>query len=192
MTAPRDRSLNLCAVGLGQAGGLMAVEWHRRGYPVLVLNTAQSDLRGLTGRQAGVELPAQAVMDISVDGADGAGRDPAFGAHAVRVHSKAIVDAARTRLSGADAFVLMAGLGGGTGSAVAELIDVLLPLEVPIIVVATLPSDGESGIAKVNAARAIDAIVKAHVAGCFFVDNGRLLDAFPGTDVVSYIHKPAS
>jgi len=167
----------------------MAAEWRRRGYRVLALNTAQSDLRGLTGRQAGVEIPAQDLLDIGVDGADGAGRDPAFGARAVRVHGKTIVDAVRGRLAGADAFVLMAGLGGGTGSAVAELIDVLLPLEVPILVVCTLPSDGESGIAKVNAARAIDAIVKAQVAGCFFVDNGRLLEAFPGTDVVSYFQK---
>ncbi len=167
----------------------MAAEWRRRGYRVLALNTAQSDLRGLTGRQAGVEIPTQDLIDIGVDGADGAGRDPAFGARAVRVHGQTIVDAVRSRLAGADAFVLMAGLGGGTGSAVAELIDVLLPLEVPILVVCTLPSDGESGIAKVNAARAIDAIVKAQVAGCFFVDNGRLLEAFPGTDVVSYFQK---
>ena len=91
----------------------------------------------------GVEIPTQDLIDIGVDGADGAGRDPAFGARAVRVHGQAIVDAVRSRLAGADAFVLMAGLGGGTGSAVAELIDVLLPLEVPILVVCTLPSDGE-------------------------------------------------
>ena len=134
-------------------------------------------------------MPLADQLDISTDGADGAGRDPSLGARAVRAHQRTIVDAVNKRLAGADALVLMAGLGGGTGSAVAELIDVLLPLERPILVVATLPSDGESGIAKVNAARAVDAIVRANVAGTFFVDNGRLLEAFPGLDVVSFFQK---
>lgn len=174
----------------------MAAEWRRRGYRVLALNTAQSDLRGLTGRQAGVEIPAQDLIDIGVDGADGAGRDPAFGARAVRVHGQTIVDAVRSRLAGADAFVLMAGLGGGTGSAVAELIDVLLPLEVPILVVCTLPSDGESGIAKVNAARAIDAIVKAQLrkvllsSGTLLVHAERLKDGvLAAADLMDVVDK---
>lgn len=184
-----DRSLDLCAIGLGQAGGFMAAEWRRRGYRAIALHTAQSDRRALSGRQAGLELSDDEQVDIAIDGAEGAGRDPAFGGRAVRTHAGTIVEAVRSRLGGADAFVIMAGLGGGTGSAVVDLIEVLLPENVPIIVMATLPSDGESGIAKVNAARAIDGIVKANIAGIFFVDNGRLLEAFPGTDVVSYFQK---
>lgn len=185
----KDRSLDLCAIGLGQAGGFMAAEWRRRGYRAIALHTARSDSRALSGRQPGLELGDSEQLDIAIDGAEGAGRDPAFGGRAVRTHAGAIVDAVRARLAGADALLLMTGLGGGTGSAVTDLIDVLLPEGVPIVVVATLPSDGESGIAKVNAARAIDRIVKANIAGMIFVDNGRLLEAFPGTDVVSYFQK---
>ncbi len=184
-----DRSLDLCAIGLGQAGGFMAAEWQRRGYRALALNTAESDRRALSGRQPGLQLDDKDQLDIAVDGADGAGRDPSVGGRCVIAHQRAIVEAVRARLGGADAYVVMAGLGGGTGSAVAELIDVLLPLDVPLLVLATLPSDGESGIAKVNAARAVDAVVKKGVAGCIFVDNGRLLEVFPGTDVVSYFQK---
>jgi cell division GTPase FtsZ len=184
-----DRSLDLCAIGLGQAGGFMAAEWRRRGYRAIALHTARADCRALSGRQPGLELSADAQVDIAIDGAEGAGRDPAFGGRAVRTHAEAITAAVKSHLAGADAFVIMAGLGGGTGSAVADLVDVLLKEDVPIIVVATLPSDGESGIAKVNAARAVDAIVKANIAGCIFVDNGRLLEAFPGTDVVSFFQK---
>jgi cell division GTPase FtsZ len=184
-----DRSLDLCAIGLGQAGGFMAAEWRRRGYRAIALHTARADRRALSGRQPGLELAAEEQLDIAIDGAEGAGRDPAFGGRAVRTHADAITAAVKSRLAGADAFVIMAGLGGGTGSAVVDLIDVLLKEDVPIVVVATLPSDGESGIAKVNAARAIDAIVKANIAGCVFVDNGRLLEAFPGTDVVSFFQK---
>ncbi len=167
----------------------MAAEWQRRGYRALALNTAESDRRALSGRQPGLQLDDKDQLDIAVDGADGAGRDPSVGGRCVIAHQRAIVEAVRARLGGADAYVVMAGLGGGTGSAVAELIDVLLPLDVPLLVLATLPSDGESGIAKVNAARAVDAVVKKGVAGCIFVDNGRLLEVFPGTDVVSYFQK---
>lgn len=184
-----DRSLDLCAIGLGQAGGFMAAEWRRRGYRAIALHTARADRRALSGRQPGLELAAEEQLDIAIDGAEGAGRDPAFGGRAVRTHADAITAAVKGRFAGADAFVIMAGLGGGTGSAVVDLIDVLLKEDVPIVVIATLPSDGESGIAKVNAARAIDAIVKANIAGCVFVDNGRLLEAFPGTDVVSFFQK---
>lgn len=184
-----DHSLDLCAIGLGQAGGFMAAEWRRRGYRAIALHTARADRRALSGRQPGLELGAEDQLDIAIDGAEGAGRDAAFGGRAVRTHADAITTAVKSRLAGADAFVIMAGLGGGTGSAVVDLIDVLLKEDVPIVVVATLPSDGESGIAKVNAARAIDAIVKANIAGCVFVDNGRLLEAFPGTDVVSFFQK---
>jgi cell division GTPase FtsZ len=180
-------SLNLVAVGLGQAGGWLAAEWRRRGYAGVVLNTAASDLRGLEGN--GIDVDAADLLDIGLDGADGAGRDPSFGGRCVRTHADAIVALVRARSAGADALVLMAGLGGGTGSAVVDLIDVLQVLDLPMIVVATLPSAGESGIAQVNAARAIDGIVRANVAGHIFVDNGRLLEAFPGVDVVSYFQK---
>lgn len=183
------RSLDLCAIGLGQAGGWLAAEWRRRGYRSLVINTAKSDLRGLMGKQAGLEIPEKEQLYIAIEGSDGAGRDPAYGRRCVRDHEAEIRGAVQRQLNGADALILMAGLGGGTGSAVDELARVLEPLEIPLLVLCTLPSDGESGIAKVNAVRAADAITRMPLAGRFFVDNGRLLEAFPGVDVISYFQK---
>ena len=65
-----DRSLDLCAIGLGQAGGFMAAEWRRRGYRAIALHTARADRRALSGRQPGLELGAEEQLDIAIDGAD--------------------------------------------------------------------------------------------------------------------------
>jgi cell division GTPase FtsZ len=189
VTSNAAGSLDLCAIGLGQAGGWLAADWRRRGYRSLVLNTARSDLRGLLGKQPGLEIPGELQLDISIDGLDGAGHDPAFGRRCVRARGTGIRAAVEKHLKGADALLLMAGLGGGTGSAVDELARVLEPLGVPLVVVCTLPADGESAVAKVNAARAADAVLRLPVAGRVFVDNGRLLEAFPDVDVVSYFQK---
>jgi cell division GTPase FtsZ len=76
--------------------------------------------------------------------------------------------------AGADIVLITCGLGGGTGSAAAELVRVLDELSLPLLVLATLPSSHESGIAKVNAVRAVNELVKEHVLGWIFVDNARL------------------
>lgn len=185
-----DRSLDLCAIGLGQAGGNLAAEWRRRGYRALVLNTAQSDLRGLArGSAAGLEIPERHQLYIGLDGAEGAGRDPALGRAAIEQHAEDIRAAAARHLEGADAIVLMAGLGGGTGSAVDALVRALRPLDVPLLTLTTLPGDAESGIAKVNAVKSVNAVVEADLDGRVFVDNARLAEAFPGLDAVGYYPK---
>ena len=184
-----DASLDLVAIGLGQAGGHLASEWRRRGYRALALNTAKTDLRALGGRGEGLDLPERDQLYIGLDGADGAGRDPTFGSRCLIAHKEAILDAVRSRAAGADGLIVMAGLGGGTGSAVATLTEILAVVDVPAFLVCTLPAEGESALAKVNAVRAADAVMRAPVAGRIFVDNGRLLELFPGVDVVSYFQK---
>ena len=55
-----------------------------------------------------------------------------------------------------------------------------------MISVATLPADAESGIAKVNAVKTANALVQAPLQGRVFIDNERLVDAFPDVDILSY------
>lgn len=189
-STPGGRSLDLCAVGLGQGGGNLAAEWRRRGYRALVVNTAQSDMRGLArSASAGLDVPERHQLYIGVDGAEGAGRDPALGRQSVEAHADEIRDAAARHLEGADAIVLMAGLGGGTGSAVDALVRALRPLEIPLLTLTTLPGDAESGIAKVNAVKSVNAVVEAELDGRIFVDNARLSDAFAGVDVLGWYPK---
>jgi cell division GTPase FtsZ len=169
---PVGRAIEIVAVGLGQAGGNLAAELYRRGYRALALNTASTDLASLS--HASTMLPEEFRLNIGVEGADGAGADLAYGRQCVTTHAARIRERVVDHATNADIVLLTAGLGGGTGSAVAELIRVLAELELPIIVLATLPSEHESGIAKVNAVRAINELVKENVLGWIFVDNSRL------------------
>ncbi|MEY4580265.1 MAG: hypothetical protein RL701_4968 [Pseudomonadota bacterium] len=166
------RAIEIAAVGLGQAGGNLAAELYRRGYPALALNTAGTDLSSLSHQST--LLPEEFRMNIGVEGSDGAGADLSYGRECIQTHAAKIRERVAEHASEADIILLTAGLGGGTGSAVSELIRVLSELAVPVIVLATLPSEHESGIAKVNAVRAINELVKENVLGWIFIDNSRL------------------
>jgi len=169
---PAGKALEIVAVGLGQAGGNIAAELARRGYRALALNTASSDLGSLG--KSGLELPEDQRMYIGVDGHDGAGSDAGYGRECVTVHASQIRERVNEFVGDADVVLLTCGLGGGTGSSVAELVKVLDELSLPIMVLATLPADHESGIAKVNAVRAVNELVKENLLGWVFIDNSRL------------------
>lgn len=184
MATERARSLELCALGLGQAGGNLAAEFHRLGYRAAALNTARVDLRGLDSD--GREFPPERQLYIGLDELDGAGKDPEYGKVCLEENAAAIRDLVTRELGSCDALVLCAGLGGGTGSCVTELATLLEPLQVPTVVLATLPSEAESGIVKVNAVRAASMLVERPLAGRLIIDNQRIVAAYGDVDVLSY------
>jgi cell division GTPase FtsZ len=168
------RALEIVTVGLGQAGGNLAAELARRGYRALAFNTASTDLASHSA--AAIALPEEQRCYIGVDGHDGAGSDATYGRQCIAVNAAKIRERVAEHAAGADIVLLTCGLGGGTGSAVAELVKVLEDLSLPLVVLATLPNDHESGIAKVNAVRAVNELVKEHLLGWIFVDNARLAE----------------
>jgi hypothetical protein len=178
-------ALDLCAIGLGQGGGNLAAEWHRRGYRTLLFNTARADFQALSHHE-GLEMEERLRIHIGLGGTDGAGKDPEYGAQCLKAHEDEVRAAVEAQLAGADAILVCSGLGGGTGSAAHELIRILEPLEYPVISVASLPADAESGITKVNAVKTANALVQAPLHGRVFIDNERLVEAFPDVDILSY------
>jgi cell division protein FtsZ len=168
----RTKAIEIVAVGLGQCGGNIAAELYRRGYAAIALNTATSDLSSLANGAS--MLPAELCFYIGVEGYDGAGGDAGYGRECIRRHSATIKQRVELFAQNADIVLICAGLGGGTGSAVPELLAELSGLDLPVVVMATLPTDNESAIAKVNAVRAINDMVAQRVLGFVFVDNARL------------------
>src|SRR5690606_27739602 len=67
-----------------------------------------------------------------------------------------------------------------------ELCDVLADLELPLVTLATLPGEHESGIAKVNAARGVSELVKPRPYGWVFADNQRLAQSHGNVSLDRY------
>ncbi len=169
---PAERAIEIVAVGLGQAGGNLAAEFFRRGYGAVAFNTATTDLSSLS--QSVTPLPEEFRLYIGLKGYDGAGSDIAYGRECIRVHAEHIRDHVSSHAAHADVLLITTGLGGGTGSAVSELVRELADLSIPMLVLATLPTGHESGIAKVNAMRAMNELVKETRVGVILVDNAQL------------------
>jgi cell division GTPase FtsZ len=183
---PDGRALDIAVVGLGQAGGNLAAELHRRGYRALALNTAQTDLAALDEGGLFPELPDERRLYVGLDGYDGAGADPAYGQDCLREHADRIRSAVLKQASSADAVVLCAGLGGGTGSSLSTLVEILEDESLPLVALMTLPTEGESGLAKVNAVRAVNEVVDASLLGWVFADNARIAELNPDVSAVEY------
>lgn len=178
----------MVVVGLGQAGGNLATEFSRLGYRALALNTAHTDLSSLSGNDRH-SLSAEQRIYVGIDGYDGAGADMNYGRECIQENAERIREAVAQHTEGADVVILTAGLGGGTGSAVCELVRVLEVLNLPIIVLSTLPNEYESGIAKVNAVRAVSELVKQQNIGWIFADNSRLSHIHGGVSLDKYFAK---
>jgi cell division GTPase FtsZ len=183
---PADRALDIVAIGLGQGGGNIAAEFSRLGYRAMALNTAHTDLSALTPGSSETALSREQCVYIGLDGYDGAGADLNYGRECIRENAGRIREAVRAHAAGADVVMLTAGLGGGTGSAVSELVDVLEDLELPIVALTTLPGEHESGIAKVNAARGLSELVKRRTYGWIFADNQRLAQSHGSVSLDRY------
>jgi len=90
---------------------------------------------------------------------------------------------------GADIVMLVAGLGGGTGSAMSELVRVLGSLALPMVALVTLPGEHESAIAKVNAVRAVSDLTKVPGVTLILVDNSRLAEQHASAALDEYFQR---
>lgn len=172
-----DRSLDIAVIGLGQGGGNLAAQFAQFGYRAIALNTALTDLSALgDGRSSRARLAPEQRLYIGMDGYDGAGGDLNYGRECIRENADRIRKFVIDQVSDADVVLITAGLGGGTGSSASELVVTLDDMNLPLMVLATLPTEHESGMAKVNAMRGANALVQMEGLSWIFVDNSRLAE----------------
>ncbi len=170
--------MKLAITGVGQAGGKILdrlIEYDRTrktdfvGHAVAV-NSAQTDLSGLSR----VPRSNRLLVGQSIVSGHGTGTDPGKGRACVEEDIHEITDAiGRVATSDIDAFLVVAGLGGGTGSGGAPIVANRLSeiYAEPVYGLGILPSSDEGGIYNRNAASSLQGFVRSTDSVMLF-DNG--------------------
>ena len=172
--------LKFAVIGLGQCGGNLANSFAKYGYPSMAVNTSILDLKDLAN------IPENRKIHTPLNDTDGAGKDPRIGEKAIFSHLPNILAGIQQFISGADAILITAGLGGGTGSNVALLGNMMKRFNLPIVALVTIPTNDESALSKVNALRAINRIVGENFDSCIIVDNNKILNQFPDSSLSAF------
>jgi len=166
--------LKLAVIGIGQAGGRIVdlfeyydLKYGRiygRNIPVcMAINTSQSDLMGLKA----IPERDRILIGQSYSKARGAGASIDLGAEIVKQelsdNKKILGERGAFNTQNIDAVLLVAGLGGGTGSGGAPVLAKELKMyDIPVFALGVLPSDDEGGLMAMNASKKPDRPSRDH------------------------------
>jgi cell division GTPase FtsZ len=154
--------MRLAFIGVGQAGGKIIDRFleydvdHGHGFveSAIAINTAQSDLEGLE------HVPEQnrVLIGQSRVSGHGVGADNELAAEIAHDNSQELRNAIDSvSVAEIDAFLIVAGLGGGTGSGAGPVVarELQQIYTEPVYGLGILPGDEEGGIYTMNAARSL-------------------------------------
>ncbi len=165
-------------IGFGQAGGKILDLFLEREYvsgskikiKSLAVNTARTDLMGLRY----VPKECRLLIGQTVVKGHGVGTDNVLGAKITQDEIDNILNAIdKIGSHDIDAFLIIAGLGGGTGSGGSPVLAKYLSetYSEPVYAVGVLPAPEEGKLYSLNAARSLISLLK-HVDNLILVDNG--------------------
>jgi cell division GTPase FtsZ len=166
------------AIGFGQAGGkildLFVENEKKRGAGIklhtLAVNTARTDLMGLNH----IPMKDRVLIGQTVVKGHGVGTDNKMGAKIAQDEIETILNAIDEKgTHDIDAFLIITGLGGGTGSGGAPVLARYLTemYSEPVYAVGILPAPEEGKLYSLNAARSVITLLK-YVDNLILIDNG--------------------
>ncbi len=170
--------MRIAGIGIGQAGDrvLDALAYHSRWSQfrdfmpcVLAINSAQADLRSLKT----ISPKEQLLIGVTKARGHGVGLQREFGAELAEGSMSSIMRAvADTVLQFVDAFLIIVGLGGGTGSGAAPIVARRLKAlyDQPVFVLGILPTQQEGDLMTKNAYSCLTDL-RPIVDGIFVFDN---------------------
>lgn len=169
--------MKLFAIGFGQAGGkivdlLLEYDMRTRQNSIaraLAINTAKADLMGLRY----IPMDDRLLIGQTIAKGHGIGADNELGAKIATDDIYTIQSAVDIRgTHETDAFLIVAGLGGGTGSGGAPVLARRLKklYTEPVYGLGILPSNDEGSLYSLNAARSLMTFIK-EVDSLFLFDN---------------------
>lgn len=141
----------------------------RNSFRAIAVNTARTDLMGLKF----IDLKDRLLIGQSVVKGHGVGTDNAAGARITMDEADSIISAIdRMGTHDVDAFMIVAGLGGGTGSGGAPVLVRHLKkiYHEPVYVLGILPAPEEGKLYSFNAARSLTTLIK-EADNTFVFDN---------------------
>ena len=163
-------------IGFGQAGGKivdMFIEQDRKlgtaSFRGIAVNTARTDLMGLKN----IEMKDRILMGQTMLKGHGVGTDNVTGARVTADEIDSIISAIDTRgTHDVDAFVIVAGLGGGTGSGGSPVLARHLKriYREPVYALGIIPAPEEGRLYSYNAARSLTTLVN-ECDNTFIFDN---------------------
>ena len=163
-------------IGFGQAGGKivdMFLEQDRKigrnSFRGIAVNTARTDLMGLKH----IDMKDRILIGQTVVKGHGVGTDNAAGARITMDEIDSIVSGIDRRgTHDVDAFMIVAGLGGGTGSGGTPVLARALKkiYREPVYVLGILPAPEEGRLYSFNAARSLTTLIK-EADNTFIFDN---------------------
>jgi len=150
--------MKVVLIGVGQAGGKITQALAEFDYDMgfdavkgaLAVNSAKADLRELN-------IETQLIGQDRVKG-HGVGGDNELGAEIMSENATEVMDALDGKLTTeAEGIVVVAGLGGGTGSGGAPMLTRELQriYDIPVYVLGVLPGQDEGGLYQANAGRSV-------------------------------------
>ncbi|AEA47512.1 tubulin/FtsZ family protein [Archaeoglobus veneficus] len=165
-------------IGFGQAGGkildLFLENEKMRGSKIelktLAINTARTDLMGLKH----VPMQDRILIGQTVVKGHGVGTDNKLGAKIAQDEIETILSEIDNRgTHEIDAFLIISGLGGGTGSGGSPVLAKYLSemYSEPVYAIGVLPAPEEGKLYSLNAARSMISLLK-YVDNLILVDNG--------------------
>jgi len=165
--------MKVVLIGVGQAGGKVTQSLAEYDYEMgfdavqgaLAVNTAEADLQAL-------DIDTQLLGRDRVKG-HGVGGDNELGAEIMREESTEVVGELDGRItSRAEGVVIVAGLGGGTGSGGAPMLarELKRIYDIPIYVLGILPGRDEGAIYQANAGRSLKTVAREADA-TILIDN---------------------
>jgi len=175
--------MKVLILGLGQAGGKIAdlfIKDDRKSHvphtmEAIAVNTALSDLKGLKY----IPQEDRILIGETLVKGHGVGADNKKGAEIAKDEIEIILNrVSKLDISNFDAFFLVAGLGGGTGSGAISVVAKHLKevYDEPVYSIGILPAENEGDIYTLNAARSLKALLP-NCDATILVDNGAFLRA---------------
>lgn len=164
--------LKIGILSFGEAASQIAEYAHKKGFSVVVANTAKLDLNKIKNIEADCK--------IHLEGWEGAGRNRDEGKQAAVLFAEKISEKAKLKLQNCDLVLVAASCGGGTGSGALPVgIEIISEFKEYVSVITILPEAEESIRTQMNTLECFSELSQyEQLSSVFIIDNEKIKNVY--------------